>query len=183
MLQAEIGSAKVTAADSFPTRGHLMPDFTLSSSDGNPVSLYDYRGRSNLVIFFAARAKESFDSPLLRALAQRYGEIEETDSGVVTVLAEPVAQAYDFKRKMHFPVSVPVLSDPDMRVHNMVGACGAQGVPATELYITDRFLEVFAVWRTGTGDRLPDITDVLSWLNYLDSQCPECTQIEWPSDD
>lgn len=28
----------------------------------------------------------------------------------------------------------------------------------------------------------PDISEVLSWLNYLDSQCPECTQIEWPTD-
>lgn len=46
-----------------------------------------------------------------------------------------------------------------------------------------RFLEVFAAWRTGTGDPLPDISEVLSWLNYLDSQCPECTQIEWPTDD
>ena len=27
------------------------------------------------------------------------------------------------------------------------------------------------------------ISEVLSWLNYLDSQCPECTQIEWPTDD
>ena len=181
MLQAEIGSAKVTAAKSFPTRGHLMPDFTLSSSDGKLVSLYDYRGRSNLVLFFAGRAKDSTDSPLLSALAKRYGEIAETDSEVLVVLAESVAQADEFRRKMHFPVSV--LSDPDMRVHKMVGACGAQAVPAAALYITDRFLEVFAVWRTGSGDRLPDITDVLSWLNYLDSQCPECTQIEWPTDD
>jgi peroxiredoxin len=51
MLQAEIGSGKVTAAESPPTRGHLMPDFTMSSSDGRQVSLYDYRGRSNLVLF------------------------------------------------------------------------------------------------------------------------------------
>jgi peroxiredoxin len=179
MLQAEIGSAKVTAAESFPTRGHLMPDFTLSSSDGKQVSLYDYRGRCNLVLFFAGRTKDSSDSPLLSALAQRYGEIAATDSEVVVVLAESVAQADEFRRKMHFPV----LSDPDMRVHNMVGASGAQAVPAAALYITDRFLEVFAVWRTGTGDRLPDISDVLSWLTYLDSQCPECTQIEWPTDD
>ena len=39
-----------------------------------------------------------------------------------------------------------------MRVHKMVGASGAQAIPAAALYITDRFLEVFAVWRTGTGD-------------------------------
>jgi peroxiredoxin len=114
-------------------------------------------------------------------LAKRYGEIADTDSEVVAILAESVAQADEFRRKMHF--SFPVLSDPDMRVHNMVGASGAQAVPAAALYITDRFLEVFAVWRTGTGDALPDISDVLSWLNYLDSRCPECTQIEWPTDD
>jgi peroxiredoxin len=181
MLQAEIGSAKVTAAKSFPTRGHLMPDFTLSSSDGKQVSLYDYRGRSNLVLLFAARTKDSSDSPLLRALAKRYCEIAETNSEVVVVLADSIARADEFRRKMHFPVLV--LSDPDMRVHNMVGARGAQAVPGAALYITDRFLEVFAVWRTGSGERLSDITDVLSWLNYLDSQCPECTQIEWPTDD
>ena len=181
MLQAEIGRAKVTAAKNFPTRGHLMPDFTLSSSGGKQVSLYDYRGRSNLVLFFVGCTKDSSDYPLLSALAKRCGEIAETDSEVVVVLAESVAKADEFRRKMHFPV--PVLSDPDMRVHNMVGACGAQAVPGAALYITDRFLEVFAVWRTGSGERLPDITDVLSWLNYLDSQCPECTQIEWPTDD
>jgi peroxiredoxin len=181
MLQAEIGSAKVTAAESLPTRGHLMPDFTLSSSDGKQVSLYDYRGRSDLVLFFAGRTKDSTDSPLLSALAKRCGEIAETDSEVVVVLAESVAQADEFMRMIYFPASV--LSDPDMRVHKMVGASGAQAIPAAALYITDRFLEVFAVWRTGSGDRLPDITDVLSWLTYLDSQCPECTQIEWPTDD
>jgi uncharacterized protein YcbX len=85
------------------------------------------------------------------------------------------------RRKMQFPF--PVLVDPDMHVHTSVGASGAQAVPAAALYITDRFLEVFAVWRTGAGDRLPDISEVLSWLTYLDSQYPECTQIEWPTDD
>jgi peroxiredoxin len=114
-------------------------------------------------------------------LVKSCAEIAETDSEVVVVLEESVAQVDEFRRKMHFPF--PVLSDPDMRVHNLVGASGAQAIPAAALYIADRFLEVFAVWRTGGGDRLPDNTDVLSWLNYLDSQCPECTQIEWPTDD
>jgi hypothetical protein len=72
MLQAEIGRARVTAAESLPTRGHLMPDFTLSSSDGKQVSLYDYRGRSNLLLCFAGRTEDRADSPVLSALAKRY---------------------------------------------------------------------------------------------------------------
>jgi len=118
----------------------------------------------NLVLFLAGRTEDRADSPVLSALAKRYDEIAD-----------------ELKWKMHFPVSV--LSDTDMRVHNMVGASCAQAVPAAALYITDRFLEVFAVWRTGAADRLPDISDVLSWLTYLDSQCPECTQIECATDD
>jgi peroxiredoxin len=114
-------------------------------------------------------------------LPKRYREITDTDSEAVVVVAESVGQAEEFRRKIQFPF--PVLSDPDMRVHTMVGASSAQAVPATALFITDRFLEVFAVWRTGIGDRLPDISEVLSWLTYLDSQCPECTQIEWPTED
>jgi peroxiredoxin len=181
MLQAEIGSAKVTAAASFPTRRHLMPGFTLSSSDGKQVSLYDYRGRSNLLLLFAGRAQDSAEDPLLSALPTRYREITDTDSEVIVVVAESIEKVQEFRRRMHF--SFPVLSDPDMRVHKSVGAVGAQAVRASALYITDRFLEVFAAWRTGTGDPLPDISEVLSWLNYLDSLCPECTQIEWPADD
>jgi peroxiredoxin len=181
MLQAEIGSARVTAGESLPTRGHLMPDFALPSSDGKQVSLYDYRGRSNLALFFIGTAQDSAKNQLLSALAERYREITDTDSEVVVVVAESIEQADEFRRKMQFPF--PVLADADMHVHNSVGASGAQAVPAAALYITDRFLEVFATWRTGAGEHLPDISDVLSWLAYLDGQCPECTQVEWPSDD
>lgn len=181
MLQAEIGSARVTAGESLPTRGHLMPDFTLHSSDGRQVSLYDYRGRSNLALFFVGLGQDYGENQLLSALAKRHREITDTDSEVVVVEAESIRQAEEFRRKMQFPF--PVLADADMRIHKSVGASGAQAVPAAALYITDRFLEVFATWRTGAGERLPDISDVLSWLAYLDSQCPECTQIEWPSDD
>ena len=53
MLQAEVGSAKVTEVGAYPSRGHLIGDFTLPSTGGKPVSPYDYRGRSNLVLIFA----------------------------------------------------------------------------------------------------------------------------------
>lgn len=181
MLQAEIASARVTAQESLPTRGHLMPDFTLPSSDGKQVSLYDFRGRSNLALLIVGLGQDSGENQLLSALAKRYREITDTNSEVVVVVAKSIRQADEFRRKMR--LSFPVLADVDMRIHNLFGASGAQAVPAAALYIADRFLEVFATWHTGAGEHLPDIADVLSWLAYLDSQCPECTQIEWPSDD
>jgi hypothetical protein len=69
-----------------------------------------------------------------------------------------------------------------MQVHKSVGALGPRAVPAAALYVTHRFLEVFAGWHTGEGDSLPSASEVISWLDYINRQCPECTQAEWPRD-
>ena len=76
-----------------------MPDFTMSSSDGRQVSLYDYRGRSNLVLFVAGRAQDSAEDPLLSALSKRYREITDTDSGALAVMTDSVGQAEELRRK------------------------------------------------------------------------------------
>jgi hypothetical protein len=50
MLQAEVGSAKITQAHRYPTRGLVMCDFTLPSTDGKRISLYDYRGHHSPIL-------------------------------------------------------------------------------------------------------------------------------------
>ncbi len=181
MLQAEIGSARIVMPESLPTPGHLMADFILPSSDGKHISIYDYRGRSNLVLFFAGRPQDPAEQNLLSDLKQHYSQIRDADSEAVAILASTVSTAAESRRNMLLPF--PVLADADLHVHHGMGALGTQGVPAPALYITDRFLEIYAAWRTGAGDHLPAVSEVLSWLAFLDSQCPECTQLEWPVDD
>lgn len=90
-------------------------------------------------------------------------------------------QAERAKQQMQLPF--PVLADEDMQVHKSVGAIAAQAVPAAAVYVTDRFLEVYATWRTEQGDNLPGVSGVLSLLAYIESECPECTQAKWPRDD
>lgn len=180
MLQAEVDSAKLTPAHSFPARGHLMCDFMLPSTEGKQVSLYDYRGHANLVLLFAGDADGTEKKKLLSTLVQNHAEIQDRDSEVLLVLFRSRERAERAKHQVQLPV--PVLADEDMQVHKAVGALDAQAVPATALYVTDRFLEAYAAWRTGEGDILPTISEVLAWLQYVDSQCPECTQVEWPRD-
>jgi len=48
------------------------------------------------------------------------------------------------------------------------------------VYITDQFGEVFAVYRTREGQSLPNIADILNWLEFVNAQCPECEAPEWP---
>ena len=87
MLQSEVGSAKLNPAHSFSARGRLMCDFTLPSAEGGQVSLYDYRGHANLVLFFAGDAADLRENGFLRTLVQRYAEIRGQDSEILVVLA------------------------------------------------------------------------------------------------
>jgi len=181
MLQAEVGSAKVTEVGVYPSRGHLIGDFTLPSIGGKPVSPYDYRGRSNLVLIFAGDVGQADVQAYLSGLARRSVEIRDQDAEVLLVLACSRQQAESIQNQEKMPFLV--LTDEDMRIHGVVGAIGAQGTASTAIYVTDRFLEVFVVWRTAEGNSLPDASEVLSWLEYINSQCPECVQAEWPTDD
>jgi len=181
MLQSEVGSAKLTPAHSFPARGRLMCDFTLPSAEGGQVSLYDYRGHANLVLFFAGDAADLRENGFLRTLVQRYAEIRGQDSEILVVLACSREQAERAKHQVQLPF--PVLADQDRQIHKSVGAVDVHAVPASAVYVTDRFLEVYATWRTAQGDNLPGVSEVLSWLAYIESECPECTQAEWPRDD
>ena len=72
MLQAEVGSAKITPAHSYPTRGQVVHDFTLPSTDGKRISLQDYRGHFSLVLIFAGDPSQITEKKCLSELVQRY---------------------------------------------------------------------------------------------------------------
>ena len=57
MTQAELAGGMANARQARPAKGQLIRDFTLTSTLGEPISLSDYRGSSNLVLVFAAGGK------------------------------------------------------------------------------------------------------------------------------
>ncbi|HSB75204.1 MAG TPA: hypothetical protein VLC12_06095, partial [Terriglobales bacterium] len=62
-----------------------------------------------------------------------------------------------------------------------LGALDARGAPRLAVYITDRFGQVFAAFRTGLGEPAPGVDDILGWLEFINRQCPECFPPEWPA--
>jgi hypothetical protein len=55
MTQAELAGGMANAPEARPGKGQLIRDFTLTSTLGQPISLSDYRGHSNLVLIFGER--------------------------------------------------------------------------------------------------------------------------------
>ena len=180
MWQAEIGNPKVNSSGRYPDRGDVIGDFTLPSTHGNKASPYDYRGRSNLVLLFAGDGDQGEQRTLYSTLIAHYLAIREQEAEVLVVVPGSVESEHANSQP---EPPFPVLLDSDLRIHKAVGAVSVQGKPVPALYVTDRYMEVYAAWRSAEGDTLPRISDVLSWLAYINSECPECTQIEWPKDD
>ena len=175
MWQAEIAGGTFTAPNEFPSKGHLLRDFCLETTDGKKICLSDYRGRSNLVLIFMDNRSETL--MLASDLAEAYPEIKEREAEVLAVRSsDQLAQAGERQDIVPYPVLV----DWDGHMHAEFGAVDTRGKASPAVYITDRFAEVFSVYRRRDGQSLPTTTEILSWLEFINSQCPECEPPEWP---
>lgn len=161
-----------------PSRGHLLRDFGLRSTEGKEIRISDYRGRANLVVIAAGLCHDGVALPLIQEAASRYAEILEEEACVILVLHCSVHRARLLQEQHQLPFVV--LADEDGRVHRQMGAVGHDGGLKAAIYITDRFGEIFATFRTADGEQFPGAGEILSWLEFVNRQCPECFPPEWP---
>lgn len=164
------------AGTRYPRRGTRLPDLALSAVSGNTLQLSDGRGRRNLALILAGDAQAAARLELLPGLARSYAEITAQEAQVLAVVACTREQARSLAAQFPFPV----LLDPESRAHRALAGFDAHGRPAPAVYVTDRYGEVFAAFRAAEGRSLPDASEVLKWLEFVNIQCEECFPPEWP---
>ena len=163
------------SAQAVARRGEILPGFTLSAEDGSAVFLDSYRGRRNLAVIFAADMMgESPATALLQELLSRTEELTVEAAQVLVIVTSPHIAA------QRGPRGFPTLLDDGGHIHRAVGATDAAGRPASAVFVTDRFREIFAAYLPGHGSALPGAKDILDWLVFINIQCPECGVPEWP---
>ena len=173
MLQRE---NQPSANSPYPRRGMRLPDLAFDDLFGRPVQLSDYRARRNLALILAGDSESAAHLPLLADLARRYPEFAGQETQVLVVVAASREQAQSMASQLPFPV----LLDPDSRAHRALAGSDADGRVATAVYVTDRYGEVFAAFRSAEGLPLPDAGEILKWLEFVNIQCEECFPPEWP---
>ena len=151
--------------------GRLLRSFTLPGPDGQPVDTFRFRGWNSLIILFHEGAACAPCADLLRGIAADAGRFEQEGARILSIsrdegpadraLAESVAPA------------VLTLFDPDGKANR------AQGFGLPALVITDRYGEIFALWRSDEDQTLPTPDDVYGWLVWIEAQCAACTTINW----
>lgn len=145
--------------------GQLVPNFTLLTSQGEPLRRTIYRGRKHLVLVFLPAAADEAGRAYLRALGDRYADIRAAAGEVLAILPASPAELAELRGDLALPF--PLLSDPDR-------ATGARFLPRgtqAGVFIIDRYGELYHGAPAATSAGLTDPGETLVWLNAVDHQC------------
>ncbi len=117
--------------------GDLAPDFTLPSSDGRTITLGDYRGKSEVVLFFYPKD----DSPACTAEACSFRDSHEEFLGagavVLGVSSDKASDHQAFAGKHRLPF--PLLTDTKGALRALYGVPKTLGlIPGRVTYLIDR---------------------------------------------
>lgn len=109
------GGTDLWAADVRPEEGHLAPDFTLKTLEGNTVRLSDFRGKKVVLINFWATwcPPCRLEMPTMQQIYSEYKE-RGVEILAVNIEADAKQEISDFVKELR--LTFPILLDPDMKV-------------------------------------------------------------------
>src|SRR5262245_5833054 len=99
--------------------GQKAPSFRLPAGHGGEVGTEDYRGRSNLIVWFTKGMGCPFCRTQMSQLARGYPRLKEAGAEVLQVTPTKPERARFYAR--NFPIPFPYLCDPDYAVHQAWG--------------------------------------------------------------
>ena len=102
-----------------PKIGNMAPAFNLLDQDGNKVSLKDFKGKKNVVLYFYPRASTPGCTMQANGLRDIKKELEKRDYIALGVSFDPVAKIKKFHDK--YELNFPLLSDEDHAIIDKYG--------------------------------------------------------------
>jgi peroxiredoxin Q/BCP len=106
----------------FPKIGNMAPAFSLPDADGNKVSLSQFKGKSNVVLYFYPRAMTPGCTVQACGIRDSKRALAKLDTVVLGVSPDPVAKLGKFIEKE--ALNFTLLSDEDHAVTEKYGAWG-----------------------------------------------------------
>jgi peroxiredoxin Q/BCP len=105
--------------------GDTAPSFTLDDQDGSPVSLSDFAGRKTIVYFYPAASTPGCTTEACD-FRDNINSLKSAGYQVLGVSKDelPALKKFQSEQGLNFPL----LSDPDLTVHNEYGAYGEKSL-------------------------------------------------------
>jgi peroxiredoxin Q/BCP len=117
--------------------GDPAPDFTLPSATGEPVSLGEFRGRSEVVLFFYPKSHTPLCTAEACSFRDSYEAFREAEAEVIGISGDSDASHRLFAGRNQLPFRL--LSDSDGSLRALYGVPRTLGVfPGRVTYLIDR---------------------------------------------
>jgi peroxiredoxin Q/BCP len=111
--------------------GAAAPDFTLSSSDGRPISLSDYKGKQNVILYFYPKDDTPGCTKEACAFRDDIQKFKNADTEILGVSTDSVKSHQKFVTK--YQLNFPLLADDQKEVAKKYGALGLLGGSAKRM--------------------------------------------------
>lgn len=105
-----------------PKVGNMAPAFTLTDQDGNKVSLKDFKGKKNVVLYFYPKAMTPGCTVQACGIRDYKKEFAKTDTVVFGVSPDAPEKLQRFIEKQG--LNFTLLSDPEHKIAEKYGSWG-----------------------------------------------------------
>src|SRR6266849_2875220 len=116
--------------------GDLAPDFTLTDQSGAAVSLEEYLGKTDIVLYVYPRDNTAVCTDEACAFRDSYEIIKAAGAEVIGVCSDSVESHRQFAEENQLPFIL--LSDTDSLIRTRYGVPTAFGLPGRVTYIIDQ---------------------------------------------
>jgi peroxiredoxin Q/BCP len=116
--------------------GDKAPDFTLLSDDGKPVKLSDYRGVSNVILYFYPKDQTPGCTTEACNFRDNLSQFKDLNTVILGVSVDDVASHQAFKEKDN--LNFTLLADPDKTVVKEYGVQGILGMALRVTFVIDK---------------------------------------------
>ena len=115
--------------------GAMAPDFTLAGSR-DQISLSDYRGKQNVVLYFMREFSCALCQKHVAQLKQLYSALQSYNAEVLVIGGGSRAEAEQLDAKLQVPF--PVLADTDREVYHRYGLEKVMSLQRSGAIVVDR---------------------------------------------
>lgn len=106
--------------------GDKAPDFTLSSNTGENITLSQFFGKKNVILFFYPMDESPICSREAESFRDKYESFKTRDAEVIGISSQSVDSHKSFAE--HHKLPFILLSDPDSKVRKLYGITSTLGV-------------------------------------------------------
>lgn len=154
---------------SFVRKGQAVPRFFGETQRGTNVSTDEFDRKNELVLFF-------FD-PELKKHRDYLNTLKAAQAQLMAMGARIVAVSAKEKGVPREAAEVTVISDANNEIRGkfVFGGGGA-------VFIIDKFQSLYKAYLEGEPDGFPSARELISSIEFLQKQCPECGAPVWPEE-